>query len=375
MPLSWWQFPGPNRYLRSACRDVRDGCNIVLCLPLIGVPDTISAIRQELAKEENCVSVLSLDRESKESNPIDILFERFAPSAPNDLTRTPFSLCNQDSFRGQIIIVDGLEEKSWPTWKCFAEEYEVASRNQSLLERTVFIFPLTDSSALDPPHREVLLAVHRYNGYVERYDMLLYAASLYSIRSMSSVRRQLSTAISAELAQWDPELCERLARIEFRDLLGPVNEMRRLGEERGWSDVPLDANDDLLWKAGALQCIDGNRVVHSSFLAVHSQERELNKRLWRAELGVLFPLIEQKRQGLIEELRDSIRLPHITSFGEAISDPFDLEIGHIHAQLRTRGGAVLARYGRQIALLRDTRNALAHFEPVDTGLLLDLTFL
>jgi hypothetical protein len=375
MTFSWWQMPGPGRYVSFVSSDIRNGLNVVLCLPGGTETDIMSAIRQEFMPDEIYFSVLPLDAGSVEVDPLDILFDRFAPTVPKDLTRTPLSLCEQESFLGQIIILAGITEELWPAWKSFLEEYEQACRTLSPLDRTVFITILIGPIAQDPPSPEVMLSVRHYDGYIEKNDMLLYAASIYSFHSGEPVKKQLCISICAELSLWDPELCKYLARLDSRQLLDPGKILREFAEERNWSNI-LDIQDrNHLWASGALQKIEGRDILHSSLLAIQSSERELNQRIWRAELTILYPLIEQKRQQLIQELSSSLQLPHVTQYGESIKDPLDLEIGHIYAQLQNNWSHYLGRYRRQIALLRDIRNALAHLEPVEKELLMDLTFL
>jgi hypothetical protein len=133
--------------------------------------------------------------------------------------------------------------------------------------------------------------------------------------------------------------------------------LRALAEVRGWSpDLP----GDVAWGAGALETIEEADFVHSSLAALQGRADLLDRRIWQAEVAVLFPFLEQSRLDIVSELSGELEVPFETPFG-TVTDARDLELGQILRQLQRRGRA--AHVFSRIERLTRVRHALAHGEP------------
>ncbi len=125
------------------------------------------------------------------------------------------------------------------------------------------------------------------------------------------------------------------------------------------------------WCLGLAEIIDGEEKTHSAALALCNQSDEIRRRIWSAEVGVLFPYVEEQRQRILRRLAGLLRVPFETRFGEVITDWRDLEIGHIESQIVTNGIPVARETRRMLRQLREIRNCLAHQEVIPKNLLLD----
>lgn len=110
-------------------------------------------------------------------------------------------------------------------------------------------------------------------------------------------------------------------------------------------------------------------MIHSAFLAQHGTLDEINRRIWTAQIGVLMPFVEEKRQQLISDLKDLLIVPHSAGY-KVISDVRELEIGHIHYQANNGFFTINEHTKRLITRLRDIRNCLSHIEALSPELLL-----
>ena len=368
-------MPGPSRLARFVAKDIRSGRNVAVCLPKRTPSGLINEIRSLLAPDDLLFSSVRPEDCLQNETPEDTLFSKFAPSAPETQTRTAITLCEQASFQGRVIILEDIADSQWHDWKSFLTDYESASRVLSPVLRTVFVAKLAGSTALNPPETEHLLSIRRYDGFVEKTDILLYAATVYADRSLGSVQKQLSMSLCAELSQWDVQLCDELAKLPFMNLLDPKQILIPISKDMKWHKMSSLDDRDKLWAEGIVHKMDGQDIFHSAYLAGKSNERALNQRLWRAELAVLFPLIEEKRQSIIQELSSSLQIPYIGPTGGRIDDVRDLEIGHIYSQLQMKSANYLQDYRKQVRKLRILRNALAHLENIPSDILADLRFL
>ncbi|MEZ4702711.1 MAG: hypothetical protein R2834_20425 [Rhodothermales bacterium] len=93
---------------------------------------------------------------------------------------------------------------------------------------------------------------------------------------------------------------------------------------------------------------------------------EFRRRQWEAQVGVLFPFIEQRRLQLIDLLSHSIPLPTSRSrngFTQEITRPDELELSNMLDFLRSASG-VESELIETVGKLKAMRDALAHQETV-----------
>jgi hypothetical protein len=312
----------------------------------------------------------SLDLEDGGSSPPpDMLYKRFVPEAEPSVFRTAGSLAVERQFSNRLVWIDRMPPPMWPSWKCFLRDYAHACRSRDELDRSIFVVCLAGELALDPPDQDVCLTRHIYRGFVRRIDMMFYADSCFQDWPSTGLDRELAVQIATHLAIWDPMLAQKLASADRRTLFNPWTFLQELAQDRQRQSEHQEMQSPA-WHAGAVDQVDGREVAHTLAVVLGGQRHEIDRRLWSAEVGVLFPFVEERRREILEALKSLIRVPHQTASGVTITDLRDLEIGHIHHQLLNNGCAVDGRTRRLVHALRDLRNALSHLEPVDPDLLL-----
>jgi hypothetical protein len=127
-------------------------------------------------------------------------------------------------------------------------------------------------------------------------------------------------------------VCDHFADESLERILDPGPSLRELALQRNWPRT--QESDGLVncWHLGMIDNIDRKSVVHSAALAHNDPTSEIARRVWSAEIGVLLPLIEEKRRGFLERYGKVLRVPFQTPFG-IITDVRDLEISHIDYQI------------------------------------------
>ena len=114
------------------------------------------------------------------------------------------------------------------------------------------------------------------------------------------------------------------------------------------------------WALGTKGTVNGSDIINSASLATSNDERAIFQRVWKGQVSVIFPYIEEERIKLLNEFDSSLRLPIETDHG-TITDLFDLEIGNIfHLLVKTNISNEKKSF---IKSLRDARNDLAHLRP------------
>lgn len=173
---------------------------------------------------------------------------------------------------------------------------------------------------------------------------------------MPDFYRRIATSTATRLALWDPAVSLRLAREDIRRILEPVEMLKQIANERGWLGQDC-SQPKASWHTGAQCLFEGKERTHSAFLALNDPNNELRRRLWGAQVEVIFPLIEERRQELIETLARILQERKIT-------DLQDMEIGEIELAIFRRSNRVPYELRREVRRLKEMRNSLAHLEPL-----------
>lgn len=102
------------------------------------------------------------------------------------------------------------------------------------------------------------------------------------------------------------------------------------------------------------------------------------RRVWRGQVSVLFPFVEERRQDVIEILRNSLEIPYLkmrpgSATPNVITKVERLEIGDVLRQLAAQGRSDSTELGRLVRSLTQIRNKLAHF--AETNMPLDASAL
>jgi hypothetical protein len=209
------------------------------------------------------------------------------------------------------------------------------------------------------------LAHHPLRGYASDLDVQLYVGQgLAEHRSQARPRlvARVRQAVIARLAGPDPALAARLLDVPLTGLLRPWDLLVDVADQRGWNACTLD--DPSAWALGATEELDGEPYPHSAALVAAGRVPEVEARVWAGQVAVLFPFLEAERRRWLERYGHRLSVPYTLGNGHTVTDRRDMELAHIHWQLR-QGVAGVSRsdldalYG-----LVAMRNHLAHWEVV-----------
>ncbi len=362
----WWQLPGPNSFLNKIINDIRDGRNIILCLPEHLPSGMDYGIRSNLDESER-LSWCTINIENNTS-PYEKLLSFFCLRDVITTGNQFEYLCNIESFMGKIIWLQNLNEINWAFWKDFLIQYEQACRSIPLIRRTVFIIPLVGEICKKAPEEDVCLSKRKWYGVVDNFDMLIFVNEMLRKKEMPPLLKKLAVSVISSLSLWDPVLASFFMNFDNKYIFKPNLVLEEYAKSMKWT---ADSNDNApySWHSGKINFIDGERKHHSAILALNKEYREINKRIWNAEIGVMFPFVEERRQEILSILKNVLYVPFKTRFGEIINDWKDLEIGHIEKQISSNNLPVSYELKRLIAVLREIRNSLSHLEPLELSAL------
>lgn len=371
MSVRWWEMPGPRHFAQRVVTSLREGKNVLLQLPA-GYPEGLrSSIQLASGRAAERSRHFTVATGSKH-RPLALLYANSTHKVPEPGMAVS-TLANHPAFAGQLIWIDGVGSDNWPLWRQFMLEYEHACRAISEYERSLIcltlVGPVADTE--ETPGPQICLDIWRYAQQAGILDTLLYTAMIMPDGGLVGVKRRVAIAAIAQLAQWDPAVCEWLSRQSLATILRPQATLEDFGRQRGWDHGDYEPS----WCHGTFEVVDETPRQHSAICALQCDSRELARRVWVAQLSELFPLLEQRRQELLSDLDAYLSIPFTTGYGEVITLKEDLELGHILWQL-----SQLQRSGRRdsriiqavqtIHRLKKMRDTLAHLKVLEEDELL-----
>jgi len=363
MIVDWWSLPGPQRFVAQICSEIRIGKNVLLSVPDLFPDGLRKAIRESRELRDLHWHSLTVSA-SEHRQPLDWLWEEFvfADDDPGQ-TRSVEQLLGRDELSGMVVWVDGLAPSCAGTLPAFFERFSQVLNGIAVFKRLQLccVVPLSSAGSFSA---NVCCAIIDSTSYVGPIDALTFATTLIEEKAFSVLEAQVAASVVANLALWDEELAIALAQEQLETILCPMSWLKGWCRTKEWSAT---LNSDDLRHKGLLTIFDGQPKVHSAIAAVRDEANVVDARVWRGQAGVLLPFIEERRRDLLEYFRNAILLPFRTQFGE-IMDVNDLEIGHLHSMFG-RSHRIDSDAQALIRVLREMRNKLAHFNPVDSRMI------
>lgn len=357
----WKHLPGPSEFVSEIIENIRVGKNTVICLPKhspYGLKNALKSALDEIRiLEWTPVSVHGIEA----NNPVRFLYRYFIDENSPGTFLTPGILIKEEHFSGKLIVIDSIHPDNWPNWKAFLLQYQECCRGQnSEFDHTLFCIIVEGEAAITPPPEDLRLEVLKFDGKVSFADALIYSSYTFKKHGITALQKQLAVSVLANVSMWDTEICDRLCDEKIERIFEPSATLKEIAFERNWDS--LDSSVAVQWYQGMSGTFNTSVKINSVILSIIGATSEITKRLWTAQVGVLLPFIEEKRHELLAKYKQHMKLPFETKFA-VIEELYDLEIGHIEAQLYNC--PVDNQIKIYVGCLKKVRNALSHLETVD----------
>jgi|GEM_PF-3428183 len=265
------------------------------------------------------------------------------------------------------IVADSFGIRSATAWIDFFAEFGRLGQRIAPALRPVFLVSLPFEVSLrgTVPLSTNIVRVLDWRSVFSEADASVAGAHLVAESPGNAIERALKSSVISAIAGVDFGLAEFLGDYGIESF----DKVHRLLDQH--RQLNHDAHPYLYGESfseverGGYRLNDGSfaRHIHAYGSAAVSQ-KEVERRLWHAQIKVLFPFLEVRRRKLIEENRERFTIPHTRQDGRRVDYVEDFEFGDMAHQLRHRTIGSFDRTIEQIEFLRETRNNLAHFRPV-----------
>lgn len=361
----WWSLPGPSSYVERIVGGLSDGQNVIVIIPKSETRGLRAAIQEKLEEIRPFTSI-NFDYINRTGlPPARYIHEIYEDDLDSARVLNAKSLAELDSFCGNSVWIENVNINELHIWYDFLCQYQHTCQCHEAYNRGTICLLVSQGSALGLPTQDVALTIHYWNGAVGRVDISTYIEAINKHTDSLHLLRRLKTAIVTELALSDSQLAIDLSAYSLKLLIdNPQLALLR-------DDISQIRTNNLTELAdiekNMMLSIDGTMLKHSSVLALEGNLDEIKRRVWAAQIAVLFPALEQARIRLLnEDVKGFLSLPFSDGY-EEINELFGLELGHIWFQIKCQ--TVPSTLKTLVYNLRKMRISLAHLTPVEYELI------
>ena len=320
-----WSLPGPRRFVRDVVERAYKG-RCVSLRDAHGVAGLVGALSTQIGRD-GFMRLQTIDLRGS----ADLL------AALNDAlaidVRSLAAVAVNESARDTVFLIHLSDGERAGDVHAFVRAGRLAPGIEAAVVLAACDSPL---DGLRDEHWDAVDAA----ALVGPLDGMAFAAA--HLTEADSLPTRTKAAVAVEVGAWDLYLTARLLDLPMKQALRPD-----LCAEQ-W----IDADDQL-----AVQQLDGwggEATRHAAWLAQNDMG-SLTKRVWRGQLGVLFPWIEERRREVIGRHRPQLQATEKTMRELEMLDwgPIEIQLGN-----STKGCPKAVQSARFI------RNELAHGRPV-----------
>jgi len=336
----WWKrLTNPSNFAQDITDSVLDGKSAVVLYhkEIAWKDELIRNIVEDIEKDSPNMKT-SIHVPESDSEPDEYIIQKYCsdeersrywPSAENTVAK--FLAGNPKAALNKSNVILDISDCDMPErWIDFAQEYEACFNEYD--EHGVFVLFVRDCGTQTEDHiKENGYAVEciNYDATINDFDMLMLCMTIMSEQNCSISQKQYIAETAVSLAGDNVEVAGRLA--EYKGSL-PVNTLNIAKK---------------IFKEYHIPCDD--------------MEIRVKKSLWKAQVKILFPLIEQFRSRFISNNADILKKYPLNAY--KTHNIFELEIGQLY-HLCFTNNILIKKELKFIEKVRDARNSIAHLDVV-----------
>lgn len=358
----WWRsITGPQMLLMNVVDSLLDNHNVVLRIPA-DLPwrhemraETLQMFQDRSDNDEAVIfSVDIIDDDPEDLEPGKYILQKFASSEVRRGYREKSKHSIQEYIKAQkvlnnrIIWIKGLTGAKAQKWLTFCMNFSNTSIDSGL-----FVLEIHGENVSIPEVGD--MNVVDFNKNVRRYDVQLFDSFILDSRSdLTDTWKNYIATTASMLCGTDAEISEALISGNTLKTISSIDRLSEIAKMKCFSKRGME---------------DGSEHILS--LVRNNNQDELNHRVWKAQVQVLFPIIEIERIDIINAHRDSIQQAidenAILQYGENLIQADDVELGTLCFMMSCKDNMGLRMLyipdentRNRIRFLHQCRNKLAH---------------
>ena len=360
----WWtNVTGPQMLIKSVVSSLTDNCNVQLLLPeLCPWPNRMRELIADAAQSEYSLEGVTFDVVTPNDikitqSPIEVLLDRYALNDVrlryrNSLNPAEYLIQNH-VLKDRVVWLSGFDSNDIEAWMGLICRWPSKTPLDGLfvLETSFDGTTSRDQNDNDSASRKTI----SYRDYVDGYSVSLFNSLL--------VDEMPSKAFSGEEKRYCASL---LSNVCGED----VEASDKLSENL---ESVLENSFDALCEVLDYFAHNWHDTAHDNVLAIarRADKSAIDRRVWKAQVEILFPILEARRLSVITKIHDQLSVVLdsncVSQFGERVCEPEDVELGTlVHLMMETNDDGERLLYipdrelRNEIHLLRECRNTIAH---------------
>jgi len=336
----FWALPGPRRFSDALLTDLGQARSTVVRLPAIGVPGFGPCLQHALAQSGLPCRITETTEGSNACEQILLgLGHTMGLETPQNAIRKACS-------GGQrVLAVTGIGPGEWLAWRSALMIFSHLAAHVPQSERATLVLVLIGPDYRNTVCTDGAMQYREWQGVISSSDALCLADHLLPMREGKPRIREILIHTLASVAMWDHGLLKHLAGQPPRTILAPSAALAAYAGGKGWNGNTRE--DVWLGTAGEYE---GRQVTHTALSVARGTKGAVERALWRAQVRVLLPWVENERLDVVEQLVAS---------GRARPSDVSREIGELFS-LHANDRRVKRGLQDRIKRLRQVRNELAH---------------
>ncbi len=298
MDQVWWEQVGPRRFCTEVVRYLRN-TSVAACFSQFATENLLEGIDGLIGKTACFIDA------DHHANPADLVKAELGDSDSTDVIS---ALADREG----IVVVNNVRHANWAPWCTFVEDYHRGLNSQkrapSSCPRFLLIAKGISEEVLRPVGVDLKIVL--FKNRITCLDTEQYCAVALSGKAITQIEQRARAAIVAELALWDKALADRLCGKDLSELMNPISLLSGYAEQR-----KLTATGST-WHLGTWDIVGSDRVDSALVLALRQDLRTIENRIWRAQLRVFLPYIEERRCEFVDVIREQLSLPAETNLNE-----------------------------------------------------------
>ena len=380
-----WALPGPRTLITDTLGEIQRRRHVSIVLPSVMSNDTVTdGLAASLIEESNrALRTVRVSPDPEAESLLDVV-SRAVVYGDTPAT-VPELLCHREAADTvAVVVATDLPESQQLEFPKLMERLE---RDTHTLPREGRLTVVVIGERRHLPHfaggetSDVALAALWWWNRIARWDVAAYISHIKPFADETRILSDIRAETIVEVARWELELAEKLAR----SWMGDPEDLAGFLGGLAVKDIPAEAAEGCgprpqqallhLWDRGV---IDGWHDTHStSAMAISDSPRQLSRLVWAAQARIVLPWIEQLREQVQE--RTVQRLGR-RRFQAALNDLFTtpptnsdlVEIGALRKIVDIRIGTADPRLRSAARRLHFARNELAHLRPLKLSELREL---
>ena len=339
MDKIWWeQVTNAVQFIKKIVQSVLNEKHLAVELPK-NIPwyDTMRDYAEEaIRRRSSDRNLVSLQDSGEE--PGKCVFEAFCNREKQSEYRPAvgyasfLAKCDDIVLNDRIVWVSDLAKENYSAWIEFVSAYAAACKKERIAGG-IFILELREQMALSAKKGVYMLSFQKE---ISHYDSIVFNMLAASSIKKSAISKEYLVELVSNIAGQDMELAAQCIR-KYREFLQkPYAVLQRIAEEG---------------------CRSNGEAFEKQF-----REEEVKKQIWKAQIKIVFPLVEEFRGHFVDKYKEQIerQLPIPYAFGEEFTEVDEVEVGTLYFMACNEKLHISSEDYHKLKMFREARNHLAH---------------